>query len=121
MTVPSTDYMCVTVPMLIARLRGRWPRPGHGPYFSMGRWGLPVNVLAVIFQTGVMINLAWPRVAVYGGDHWYYQWGAFVFVGILGGVGAAYYLFALRGRQVTVLAEHRATVPAPLRAVGEEA
>jgi urea carboxylase system permease len=114
-------YMCVTVPLLIARVRGKWPTPAHGPYFSMGRWGLPVNVLAVIFQTGVMINLAWPRPAVYGGDHWYYQWGAFVFVGILGGVGAVYYLFVLRGRGVTVLAEHRATAPAGVGVVGEEA
>src|SRR5246127_4362009 len=64
-------YMCVTVPLLIARLRHKWPSPDHGPYFSLGRWGLPVNVLAVIFQTGVMINLAWPRAAVYGNDKWY--------------------------------------------------
>jgi urea carboxylase system permease len=114
-------YMCVTVPLLIARVRGKWPSPEHGPYFSMGRWGLPVNVLAVIFQTGVMINLAWPRASVYGNDRWYYQWGAFVFVGILGGVGVAYYLIALRGRQTTVLAEHRADAPAGIGVVGEEA
>jgi len=101
-------YLCVTVPLLLARLRGKWPTPSHGPYFSLGRWGLPVNLLAVIFQIGVLVNLAWPRVAVYGGDHWYYQWGAFVFVGLLGGVGALYYLIALRGRPTTVLAEHRA-------------
>ena len=51
-----------------------------------------------------------------------YQWGAFVFVGILGGVGASCYPFALRGRSVTVLAEHRAgTAPAGIRAVGEGA
>jgi hypothetical protein len=67
-----------------------------------------VNLLAVIFQVGVLVNLAWPRAAVYGGDHWYYQWGAFVFVGLLGGVGALYYLLVLRGRPTTVLAEHRA-------------
>src|SRR6266487_4595062 len=101
-------YLCVTVPLLLARLRGRWPRAGHGPYFSLGRWGLPVNLLAVVFQVSVMVNLAWPRAAVYGGDHWYYQWGAFVFVGLLGGVGALYYLLVLRGRPTTVLAEHRA-------------
>ena len=88
----------------------------------MGRWGLPVNVLAVVFQTIVMINLAWPRVSVYGGDHWYYQWGAFVFVGLLGGVGIVYYLVALRGRPATVLAEHRAgPADATIGAVGEEA
>jgi len=51
-----------------------------------------------------------------------YQWGAFVFVGILGGVGAGYYLVALRGRPATVLAEHRASAaPAGVRAVGEGA
>jgi urea carboxylase system permease len=105
-------YMCVTVPLLIARLRGRWPSPDHGPYFSLGRWGLPVNILAVVFQTGVMINLAWPRAAVYGGDHWYYQWGAFVFVIPLAAVGAIYYAIKLRGRPTIVLAEHRSDLPA---------
>jgi hypothetical protein len=67
-----------------------------------------VNLLAVVFQVGVMVNLAWPRAQVYGGDHWYYQWGAFVFVGVLAAVGAAYYLVVHRGRPAMVLAEHRA-------------
>jgi hypothetical protein len=67
-----------------------------------------VNVLAVIFQIGVLVNLAWPRPAVYGADHWYFQWGAFVFVGLLGGVGVIYYLVKLRGTRAMVLAEHRA-------------
>jgi len=115
-------YLCVTGPLLIARVRRKWPSPEHGPYFSMGRWGLPVNLLAVVFQVGVLINLAWPRAAVYGGDHWYYQWGAFVFVGILGGAGIVYYLMALRGRPATVLAEHQAgAASATIGAVGEEA
>jgi len=100
-------YLCVTGPLLIARMRGQWPTPEHGPYFSLGRWGLLVNLLAVVFQVGVMVNLAWPRASVYGGDHWYYQWGAFVFVGLLGGVGALYYLLVHRGRPATVLEEHR--------------
>jgi urea carboxylase system permease len=101
-------YLCVTGPLLIARLRGRWPTPEHGPYFSLGRWGLVVNVLAVVFQVGVMVNLAWPRPAVYGADHWYFQWGAFTFIGLIGGIGVVYYLAKLRGRPATVLAEHRA-------------
>ncbi len=100
-------YLCVTGPLLLARVRRKWPTADHGPYFSLRRWGLPVNLLAVIFQVGVLVNLAWPRVAVYGGDHWYYQWGAFVFVGLLGGAGAVYYLLVLRGRPASVLAEHR--------------
>src|SRR5215468_4527075 len=115
-------YLCVTVPLLIARVRGKWPTPTHGPYFSLGRWGLLVNLLAVVFQIIVLINLFWPRAQVYGGDHWYYQWGAFVFVGLLGGVGAVYYLVALRGRPASVLAEHRAgAAPAGVTPGGEEA
>lgn len=40
----------------------------------------------------------------------------------LGVLGAAYYLFALHGRKVTVLAEHRAgPAVAPVRPVGEGA
>jgi urea carboxylase system permease len=101
-------YLSVTGPLLVARLRGKWPTAQHGPYFSLGRWGLLVNLVAVVFQVGVMINLAWPRPAVYGNSAWYYQWGAFVFVGVLGAVGAIYYLAVQRGRGTTVLAEHRA-------------
>jgi urea carboxylase system permease len=101
-------YLCVTGPLLIARLRGKWPTPEHGPYFSLGRWGLVVNLLAVIFQVGLMINLAWPRPAVYGNDKWYFQWGAFTFIGLIGGLGIIYYLAKLRGRPAAVLAEHRA-------------
>jgi amino acid transporter len=106
-------YMCVTGPLLIARLRGKWPTPDHGPYFNLGRWGLVVNLLAVFFQIVVMINLAWPRPAVYGADHWYFQWGAFTFTGLLGGVGIIYYLARLRGRPAAVLAEHRSEAILP--------
>jgi urea carboxylase system permease len=101
-------YLCVTGPLLIRRLRGKWPTPTHGPYFKLGRWGVVVNLLAVIFQVGVLVNLAWPRPAVYGAGEWYYQWGAFTFTGLLGGVGIVYYLFVHRGRPASVLAEHRA-------------
>ena len=39
-------YMCVTGPLLIARLRGKWPTPEHGPYFyagPLGRGGEPAG------------------------------------------------------------------------------
>jgi hypothetical protein len=100
-------YMCVTVPLLQRRLSGTWPRPDHGPYFSLGRWGLGINVIAVIFQTLIVINLAWPRAAVYG-VAWYYKWGAFVFVGGIALIGGIYYLLAQHGQASRVLEEHRA-------------
>jgi amino acid transporter len=92
-------YLLVTGPMLIRRLRGHWPRPEHGEYFSMGRWGLPVNVFAVLYGILMTLNLAWPRAGVYGTDHWYFQYGAFVFTGVVVLVGLAYYATVQRRRE----------------------
>jgi urea carboxylase system permease len=103
-------YMCVTVPLLVRRLRGTWPRPDHGPYFSLGRWGLVINLVAVIYQTLVVINLAWPRVYIYG-HAWYYKWGAFVFIGAIALIGGIYYFLTQHGRDGQVLEEHRAVTP----------
>jgi urea carboxylase system permease len=104
-------YLLVTVPMLISRLRGRWPRPGGGErYFSLGRWGLPVNVLAVLWGAGMALNIAWPRAEVYNATepyHWYLRWGAFVFIGAILGVGLLWYLLRQRHRS-GVLPEHAA-------------
>lgn len=61
-------YLLVTVPQLLSRLRGDWDRVGEampGGLFSLGRWGLPVNVLAVLYGAVMVINLAWPRPEVY--------------------------------------------------------
>lgn len=111
-------YMCVTVPLLLKRLRGDWPRREHGPYFSMGKLGLPLNIIAVLYQTAVVINLAWPRPDVYGNDHWYFQYGAFVFVGGIALIGGGYYFARHHGRISEVLAEHRAQAT-PEQPMGE--
>ena len=66
-------YLMVTGPMLQKRLQGRVAAEGSegsGGYFTMGRWGLPVNIVAVVWGVGMAINLAWPREAVYG-EPWY--------------------------------------------------
>ncbi|WP_432758450.1 APC family permease [Streptomyces benahoarensis] len=92
-------YLMVTVPMLIQRLRGRWT-PAEGT-FSLGRFGLPVNILAVLWGLAMSLNLAWPRAAVYnatGPQHWYLRWGAFLFIGIVAGGGFLYYWFVQRKR-----------------------
>jgi hypothetical protein len=64
-----------------------------------------VNAVAVAYQVVALVNLAWPRPDVYGGDHWYYQWGAFVFCGAFGVVGAAYYVLVVRRRAQGPVAE----------------
>ena len=42
-------YLMVTGPMLKKRFQGEWPPTDlkEGGYFTMGRWGLPVNIFAV--------------------------------------------------------------------------
>ncbi|MFJ8386475.1 APC family permease [Streptomyces sp. NPDC094438] len=103
-------YLLVTGPMLIARLRGKWTPAGEGK-FSLGRWGLPVNIVAVVWGGAMTVNLTWPRAEVYNATapyHWYLRWGAFLFVGAVLLGGFAYYWFVQRHR-TGVLASHAAT------------
>ncbi|MDX2905989.1 amino acid permease, partial [Streptomyces scabiei] len=79
-------YAMVTGPLLIRRLKGTFPSPGTDetgrPLFSLGRWGIPVNALAVLYGLFMTVNLAWPRAEVYdpAGGHWYFQWFTVLFL-----------------------------------------
>jgi len=79
----------------------------------MGRWGLPVNAFAVLYGILMTINLAWPRAAVYGTDHWYFQYGAFVFTGVIVVVGLAYYVTTQRHRVTITVDMAEATPSSP--------
>jgi urea carboxylase system permease len=128
-------YLGVTGGMLVKRLRGQWPRKVHGPYFSLGRFGLLVNTLAVAYGLLVAINIAWPRSAVYDAlagtkdaaghtipGHWYWQYIALLFIGIVVIVGSIYYFFVYNRKPIQVLAEHAADVPTiPEPVLGEVA
>src|SRR5262252_7147608 len=99
-------YLMVTGPLLMKRLRGHWPPAdlAAGGYFTMGRWGLVVNVVAVLWGAGMALNLAWPREAVYG-TPWYNTWGAFAYTGVILGTGLLWYGF--KGRHhIGTLASH---------------
>ncbi len=104
-------YLAVTGSMLHRRLRGEWPRAEHGPYFSMGRWGMFINVVAVVYGALVAFEIAWPRAAVYG-TKWYFRFGAYEFIGGSFIIGCLYYFLVQRHKGEVVLAEHRAEVPA---------
>ncbi|MFJ2235968.1 amino acid permease [Streptomyces sp. NPDC087859] len=81
-------YAMVTGPLLVARLRGRFTSEGTdergGRLFSLGRWGVPVNALALLYGLFMTVNLAWPRAEVYdpAGGHWYFQWFTVLFLGV---------------------------------------
>ncbi len=70
-------YLMVTTPLLLRRLRGEGLPDGTDengrPLFSLGRWGVLVNAIAVGYGTLMAINLAWPRAEVYdpAGEGWY--------------------------------------------------
>jgi urea carboxylase system permease len=104
-------YLAVTASMLQMRLRGQWPRPEHGNYFNMGRWGLAVNAFAVIYGGVIAFQIAWPRAAVYG-TKWYFRFGAYEFIGGAFIIGCLYYFLVQTRKPPEVLAEHRAEVPA---------
>ncbi len=88
-------YLMVTGPLLWHRLRGTYDATADGGEFSLGRWGLPVNVVAVVFGTAMAVNLGWPRAEVFdpaGTGSWYLTWfGPLLLVGALV-VGAVAYL-----------------------------
>ena len=87
-------YLGVTVPLLVQRIRRGGLAGGvdeHGdPLFSLGRWGIVVNVVAIAYQIGMVINLAWPRAEIYDleGRGWWLQWSALLFIGLTIAVGA---------------------------------
>ena len=54
------SYLIGNLALLRARLQG-WPK-AKAP-FSLGRWGLPLNVLALAWGGGMLVNFAWPRAA----------------------------------------------------------
>lgn len=112
-------YLMVTVPLLRARLKGMEAPTGRtadgSSLFSLGRLGLPINVAAVLYGGLMMINIAWPRAAVYdpAGGHWYLRWFSVLFV--LGTLAVGI-LAWLRQREERTGA--RAPRPAVLRARG---
>ncbi|HEX3782250.1 MAG TPA: amino acid permease [Pseudonocardiaceae bacterium] len=86
-------YLLVTGPVLVARLRGRLPA-ARAEHFSLGRWAVPVNVVAVLWGIGMAVNIAWPRASVYdpAGTHWYLRYFALLVLAAVLVIGALGYL-----------------------------
>ena len=113
------SYFLCNVGLLVARLRG-WPR--QPAWFSLGRWGIPINILALIWGVVMLANIGlWASPELFGdfgGDGRAYwnplinglftiggtkleglpAWPLFeTLVGVLLVVGAVYYAVAIRG------------------------
>jgi urea carboxylase system permease len=107
-------YLFVTVPQLLRRIRDRG-QPDHRKargLFTLGRWGLPVNILAVVWGILIVGNIAWPRPEVYG-EVWYRRFAAPMATLAMLGVGLVCRSLVAR-RSVEILEEHRAPVFEPV-------
>lgn len=104
-------YLFVTIPLLVARLRGTWPPVRIAGRFSLGRLGLPLNALAVVWGVVSTINLLWPRRSLFNPTppyHWYLLYGPLLYVGLVTVGGSLYYWLSARSRH-GILPEHRAS------------
>ena len=99
-------YLLVTVPLLMRRLRG-WPNrepelsTDGTKLFTLGRLGVPINLLAVVWGGAMVVNLAWPRAEIYDptGEGWWMLWAAPLFVLVTFAAGATVFAY-LRSRKV---------------------
>lgn len=80
-------FQMVVLAALRARLKG-WVPSGA---FTLGRWGLPVTIAALVYGVLTMVNIAWPRTP---DAPWYdnYLVALSALVGV--GLGALYLLVA---------------------------
>jgi urea carboxylase system permease len=114
-------YLAVTGSMLYRRMHGEWPRAEHGPYFSLGRFGFAINLVAVLYGAVVAFQIAWPRKAVYG-TKWYFQFGAYEFIGISFIAGCLYYFIVQRHKSASQLAAAAGSIePLPDERLGDVA
>ncbi len=103
-------YLLVTLPMLVQRLRGRWQpdrldSAGGGRLFAMGRHGIVVNAIAAAWGLFVVVNVSWPREAIYGAGPWS-RFAAPLWTLALLATGSLYYCFVQRRKADGTLAEY---------------
>ena len=66
--------------------------------FKLGKWGFPVNILALIWSSFMVINVSWPRAATYGVE-WYHQYAAWIYTAGLIFLGVCIYYYKFNKRQ----------------------
>jgi amino acid transporter len=76
-------FQMVVLAALRARLRG-WKPAGK---FVLGRWAIPVNVLALVWGVLGMVNMAWPRTP---DVDWWQNWIVLISTVAVIAVGAIY-------------------------------
>jgi urea carboxylase system permease len=109
-------YLFVTVPVLWHRVRRNRAHTPEPAYFTLGRWGLPVNLVAVVFGGFLLVNVGWPRAAVYdpSDQGWVLRYSALLSVVVAVGLGIIAYRMMRRQRAGGAeLSPAAGSVPAP--------
>ena len=71
--------------------------------FTLGKWGLPVNILALIWSAFMVVNVSWPRTATYGLE-WHNQYSAWIYTAGLICIGVSIYYYKIyknRGQKIS--------------------
>jgi amino acid transporter len=80
-------FQMIVLGALAARARGWVP----GGKFLLGRWAWPVNVVALVYGAGAIVDMAWPRAP---DQPWYINWSMSVTWLAIIGAGTLYMLLA---------------------------
>lgn len=80
-------FQLIVVAALIARAKG-WRPNGQ---FNLGKWGLAVNIAALIYGVSAIINMVWPRSPE---AEWYINYSMFLTTAVVLGIGFIYMLLA---------------------------
>jgi amino acid transporter len=77
-------FQMLVLGALVARARG-WRPAGS---FTLGRWGLPVNILALVYGVVAIVNMVWPRSPA---DPWFSNYAMIITtIGVFAQIGRAH-------------------------------
>jgi urea carboxylase system permease len=120
------SYLIGNLALFRARLNG-WPKT-KAP-FSLGKWGMPLTVLALLYGGAMFVNMLWPRAATNPRPateapglnfHWHWLnsqpvlWST---LGVIVIVGAVYFVLVQRHKpaHTEVPADESMELPAPVQ------
>ncbi|MBV9313503.1 MAG: amino acid permease [Pseudonocardia sp.] len=108
-------YLFVTIPLLWHRIRRNTSHLPNAAYFTLGRWGLPVNVAAVVFGLFLLIDVGWPRASVYdpNGNSWVLRYSAPLSVIVSIGLGLVAYRVMRRQADTAAVGTGIEAAPVP--------
>ena len=91
-------FLLIALAALIARLRGTWKPAGR---VQLGRMGVVINALAVLWLAFETVNIAWPRESLAPlGAPVYQVWAAPLVLALIAAVGVAYLALAKPQRRL---------------------